>query len=379
MRHDCVIVRYGEIALKGGNKSMFEKKLKDNIACALERKRGISGKVRKISGRFIIDTEDANMAADVVKNVFGVTSTSPAVKLTSNLEEMENTALAFCSEAKPDSFRITANRLEKTFNFTSLETNKNVGEYVQKKTDCRVNLKNPGLNIGLDITKQATYAYTERYEGVGGLPVGVSGRVVCLLSGGIDSPVAAWLALKRGCNVTLVHFLHEEQDKQPQKITEIKEKLGEYAPSIRLLYVPVKELEKEIIMNVPAKLRIIVLRRMFMKMASIICGKENAKAIVTGDNIGQVASQTLDNMNVIDRTAGILTLRPLAGYDKQEIVDIARRIGTYETSTQSYTDCCSFLLPEHPETKATLGEVELAEQNINPTVIEKTLEKTYEG
>lgn len=378
MKQNCVIIRYAEIALKGKNRSMFERRLRENIEKTLEKKQIEAKKVKRISGRLIAETENPK-AAEAIKNVFGVTSTSPAVKIKSDLEEIKTKALEVFNNVKPKSFRITANRLEKTFKTTSIETNNIAGEYIKNKTKCKVSLKNPELDIGVDITKENAYIYTEKLDGVGGLPVGVSGKVLCLLSGGIDSPVAAWLALKRGCNVTLLHFIHEEHNKRPQKIQELKEKLMEYHPDIKLIYTPTREIEREIIMKTPAKLRIIILRRMFMKIASKLCNKINAKAIITGDNIGQVASQTLDNLNAIDEAAGLLVIRPLAGHDKREIIDLARKINTYETSIQKYNDCCNFLLPKHPETKAKPEEIKKTEQQTDKTLIDKAIENTYEG
>ena len=379
MKENCVIVRYGEIALKGRNKGMFERKLKENIRRMLDYSKISASRIERISGRFIVESESAKAAATAISRVFGVTSASPAFKFKADLQEIKEKSMEVFNISKPKSFRITANRLEKTFKETSMELNNVVGEFIQEKTKCKVSLKNPELDIGVELTKTNAYIYTERVEGVGGLPVGVSGKVVCLLSGGIDSPVAAWLALKRGCDVTLLHFLHEEHNKKPAKIQELKEKLSYYHPDIKLVYVPTKEIEKELVMKIQAKLRIIVLRRIFMDIASKICSRINAKAIVTGDNIGQVASQTLDNLDVIDHAANVLTIRPLACFDKREITDLAKRINTYETSIQNFKDCCNFLLPKHPETKAQLGTVKKAEEEVNLLVVKKALEQAYEG
>jgi thiamine biosynthesis protein ThiI len=329
MEQSCVLVRYGEIALKGGNKGMFERRLKDNIKKILEHGGFGECPIERISGRYVLKTNNTG-AAPAVSRVFGVTSTSPALKIRPALEDMKAAALEILREVKPASFRITANRLDKTFSLTSVDVNNTVGEHLKRHTQCQVKLKNPELDIGIELAKDNAYLHTQKIEGVGGLPVGVSGRVVCLLSGGIDSPVAAYLALKRGCDVTLLHFLHEENNPKPDKIQQLKEKLAAYHPSIKLVYIPTKELEKDLVMNSPAKYRIIMLRRQFMKIAGRLCAKTGAKAIVTGDNIGQVASQTLDNLNAIDEAAEILTIRPLAGFDKNEIIDLAIKIGTCE-------------------------------------------------
>jgi len=376
MEYDCVIARYGEIALKGGNRSLFERRLGRNIKEILDAC-GIEAAVKRISGRFIVETKDSK-AAEAVARVFGVTSASPALKVKTSLDGMKDAALRLFSEAKPSTFRISANRLEKGFEKTSMEANSIIGKYIQDETGCRVSLKSPELDIGVEIANKNTYVYAQRIEGFGGLPVGVSGNVVCLFSGGIDSPVAAWLALKRGCEATLLHFLHEEHNRRPDKINGLKERLRAYSPGIRLVYVPTGDIEREIVMKVPSRLRIVVLRRMFMRMAAMLCGTFKAKAVVTGDNIGQVASQTLDNLNVIDEACGMLVLRPLAGYDKREIVKLAEEIGTYGDSIREYSDCCSFLLPKHPETKASLEEVRRAEECFGWTLLDKAVGRAYE-
>jgi thiamine biosynthesis protein ThiI len=376
MEQSCVLVRYGEIALKGGNKGMFERRLKDNVKKMLESEGIGECTIEKISGRFVLKTADPR-ADNAAARVFGVTSTSPALKIKPDLESMKPASLEIIREAKPASFRITASRLDKTFRLTSVEVNNMVGECLKNETNCTVKLKNPELDIGIDLAKDGAYLHTQKIEGVGGLPVGVSGKVICLFSGGIDSPVAAYLALKRGCDVTLLHFLHDEKNPKPAKLQELKEKLAFYHPSIKLQYIPAKELEKDIVMNSPAKYRIILLRRLFMRIASKLAAKTGAKAIVTGDNIGQVASQTLDNLNVIDEAAGVLTIRPLAGFDKREIIDLANKIGTYETSIQPYTDCCNFLLPQHPETKADIVTVKKIEEHLDGTLADKALDSRY--
>ncbi|MDD5110952.1 MAG: tRNA 4-thiouridine(8) synthase ThiI [Candidatus Altiarchaeota archaeon] len=378
MEQSCVLVRYGEIALKGGNKGMFERRLKDNIKKMLERDGIGECTIERISGRFVLNAKNPNAASSAAR-VFGVTSASPALKIRPALEDIKAAALEIIRDVKPSSFRVTAGRLDKTFRMTSVEVNNTVGGYLKDETGCTVRLRGAELDIGIDLAKDGAYIHTHRIEGVGGLPVGVSGKVLCLFSGGIDSPVAAYLALKRGCDVTLLHFIHDEKNPKPGKIQELQEKLAAYHPSIKLLYIPTGKIEKDLVMNAQSKYRIILLRRIFMRIASRLCHKTGAKAIVTGDNIGQVASQTLDNLNVIDEAAGVLTIRPLAGFDKREIIDIANKIGTYETSIQQYTDCCNFLLPQHPETKADLATVKKIEEQLDETLIEAALDKGYEG
>jgi thiamine biosynthesis protein ThiI len=287
---------------------------------------------------------------------------------------MNGAAVKLVKENNPKTFRITSRRLDKSIETTSQKINEEVGAKVLAETGVKVDLKNPELEVGIDVTKKNAYIHIQTIQGPGGLPVGVSSRVVCLLSGGIDSPVAAWLMMKRGCSVTLLHFLHEGK-RIPSKIRKLYNILGEYDPGLRLAAVPASELEREIIAKIPAKYRIIALRMMFLKTAGKIMKEEKAHAIVTGDNIGQVASQTLENMEAMQSTIDCLVLRPLACMDKQEVIDFAKGLGTYDVSILPYVDCCSFLLSKHPETRAGVDEVLKLESRVDSSIIDRLLDE----
>jgi thiamine biosynthesis protein ThiI len=222
-----------------------------------------------------------------------------------------------------------------------------------------VDLSNPQVTVWIEICDKEAYVYSRRVEGIGGLPVGVAGRVVALISGGIDSPVAAFMAMKRGCEVVAVHFFNQtmHSPKVREKIRMLAEKLAEYQGKVRLYMVPFKDVQFEIINRVPSKLRMVVYRRSMMRMANLIAEKEGCKAVVTGDSLSQVASQTLENINVIYSASNLAVLPPLIGMDKEEIVAIAKRIGTYEISILPYEDCCSFMVAQHPETRAKIEDV----------------------
>ena len=373
MDFDCILVRYGEIGLKRGNRAFFEGKLARNIRWCLRQSEATFKDVKRIEGRFCVTTKDPK-ALEAIGKVFGIVSYSPAKMVPPELDEVSEYAAKLASRLKPASFRITAHRLDKRVKTTSQEMNELVGAKVVEKTKTRVDLKNPELNIGLDSTKDHTYVYTQTFPGLGGLPVGASARVICLLSGGIDSPVAAWTMMKRGCEVTLVHYMHEEGKRIPPKIGNLYKKLQTYGPGVKLMIVPAAALEREIIMKVPAKRRIVVLRRMFLKAAVNIMLDEKAHAIVTGDNVGQVASQTVENMEATQAGIDALILRPLAGWDKQEIINLAKKIGTFGESTTEYVDCCSFLVPQHPETKADKEEIQKTEKTLDPAVLDTMLD-----
>lgn len=361
----CVIVRYGEIALKQGNRRRFEDVLMGNIRRQLDYKCVPYDSVYRISGRFVVESGDASCAS-VVSKVFGVSSASDAVKTGSDMGSMKEAALSFLKDIKPASFRISARRLEKPSTYSSRDINYAVGEYLANETGCMVDLDEPALELFIDYTKKASYVHVGRIPGPGGLPVGVSGRAAVFLSGGIDSPVAAYLAMRRGLEIVLIHFLHGKST--PAKIGRIHNILKEYCPGIRLVYVPMERVEKEIIINAPAEYRIILLRRSFMRIAGILAGKYKYKAVVSGDNIGQVASQTIDNSSVIGKACPLHWVRPLECWNKEEIIDLAKEIGSYDESIKEYADCCSFMVPRHPATSAGQKRVEEFESLMSPEV-----------
>jgi len=372
---NSILVRFGEIGLKGKNRSFFERKLVNNIRTILKENEVSFDKILRISGRFIILTDDRK-AIDALKYVFGIVSYSPAIMTEMDFDRIKELSLKILKEKKPENFRISSRRLDKNLNTTSQKINEIIGEYLVKNTNIPVNLDEPLLDIGIDLTLKNAFIFTEEFTSLGGLPVGVSGRVLCFISGGIDSPVATFLSMKRGCEAILVHFLHDESEKRPSKIVELYEVLKRYQPDLKLILIPTSEIEREILKNIPSKYRIIILRRMFLLIANRIMEKEDAKAIVTGDNIGQVASQTLYNISVIQQASNNLVLRPLLGYDKNEIINLAIKIGTYPISIKPYTDCCSFLLPKHPETKARLEEILECEKNIDMKLVDKAVERS---
>lgn len=374
--HDrCVIVRYGEIALKQGNRRRFEDVLMGNIRRQLEYMKVPYRSVQRISGRFVVESDDPKCAF-VVSKVFGVSSASDAVRTGSDMDSMKETALSFLKEGRPASFRISARRLEKPAPFSSRDINYAVGEYLANETGCIVDLDEPALELFIDYTRKASYVHVGRIHGPGGLPVGVSGKAAVFLSGGIDSPVAAYLAMRRGLRIVLIHFLHGKT--KPAKIGKIHSILKDYYPDIRLVYVPMEQVEKMIIINAPAEYRIILLRRSFMRIAGILAGRYGYKAIVTGDNIGQVASQTIDNSTVIGRTCPSHWIKPLECANKEEIIEQAKKIGTYEESIKEYSDCCSFMVPRHPATSANMRRVEEIESLIPFSVYEEAALGAYE-
>ncbi len=350
---DICIVHYGEIGTKGENRAIFEKKLVENISRFAKAKRRFGW----IEVEYYEGVEEKLIKTPGIR-YFGV-----GYKTELDMSAIKSAVLKALPE-KFESFKISASRRNKKFPLNSIEINRELGRAVVEITGKKVDLENPDVTVWVEICENLALVYSNRLEGIGGLPVGCAGRVVSLVSGGIDSPVASFLAMKRGCEVVLVHFfnrtLHSAEVRK--KIVMLAEKLAEYQGSVRLYMIPFEDVQMEIIRIVPPKLRMVVYRRSMMRMANMIAEKEKAKAIVTGDNISQVASQTLDNLNVIYSASKLAVLPPLLGFDKEEIVEIAKKIGTYEISILPYEDCCSLMVAKHPETRAKKEIVEEFEE-----------------
>ncbi len=372
------IVRYGEIFIKGKNRRFFENRLAGNIRKSLNFK-GFDYILKQTRGRLYVEGKSLEML-DVLKNVPGIVSVSAGKKCEREIESIGETALELFSllDKKPSSFKVETKRADKTYPLTSIEISKKVAEYVLKNgIDTAVDVHNPEVVIGVEIQKgfASVFCITER--GIGGLPVGVSGKVVTMLSGGIDSPVAAFLMQKRGCEIFPVYFhgFPFTSDMVKQKIIKLTEKLTKFQPEIKLSIVNFTPVLKELKKKSPDKLIIILMRRFMVRVAEKLAEKYSCKAIVTGDNLGQVASQTLDNLQCITDASKNLILRPLLGYDKQEIISIARRIDTFDISTEPYEDCCSLFVPEFPEIYGKIEEVREAEK---PFEIEKLVNESIE-
>jgi tRNA uracil 4-sulfurtransferase len=266
------------------------------------------------------------------------------------------------------SFRITARRAFKTYPLTSVELNRALGAFVREHVPTtRVDLDTPALNIHIEVLPAETFVSVDRAPGPGGLPVGASGTVAALLSGGIDSPVAAWRMMKRGCRVVFVHFhsVPYLPATSQAKARALVEQLTEWQYDSRLHLVPFGEIQREVVLSVPPPARVVVYRRLMVRIAEALARGTGAQALVTGESLGQVASQTLENIARIDEAAAMPILRPLIGMDKLEITDEARRLGTFDISIEPDADCCSLFVPRHPATRMSVGEARAAESRLD--------------
>ena len=372
MEFDTILCHYAEVGLKLGNRRFFENWLRQNIKAALNRT--IPNKnftVRRLYGRIMIELDD-----DPIKNrkeitqalsrTFGLAYFAFAKYVVQEIKGIREIALAALQDKEFDTFKIKTRRPDQQFLFTAQQVNEDVGAFILSKMDKTVQLKDPDITCYIDIVQGAVYIYTEKNPGPGGLPTGANGKVVGLLSGGIDSPVASILAMKRGAAVTFVHFhsVPLTTEESIEKVKQITTVLSHYQSRIHLYLIALTPIQKEILVKTKEKYRIILYRRFMFRIAEIIARKEKARALVTGESLGQVASQTLENIAVIETVSSMPILRPLIGLDKQEIMDLAKGYGTYDISILPDQDCCSLFLPKNPATKAKKQYIEAEEENL---------------
>jgi thiamine biosynthesis protein ThiI len=311
-------------------------------------------------GLTLADENDWPEVRDRVKECFGVAKFFKAYEFPLDLDAVKEALPSLLQQQKTfTSFRISANRADKRFPVRSNEINRDLGAYVEGLTGARVDLSQPELQIFLDVLPSGILVYFDEVRGHGGLPVGVSGDVMVMLSGGIDSPVAAWQMMKRGCRALFTHFhSYPLVDRSSiEKAMDLAQHLARHQDASNLTLAPLGEIQKRIIVSTPPAYRVILYRRFMVRITEALALRHGAKAIVTGESCGQVSSQTLDNIAVIDQVANMPVLRPLIGLNKEEIVNIAQSIGTFSISIQPDQDCCSLFVPKHPETHAKLATV----------------------
>lgn len=359
------IVRCGEVALKGMNKPYFErvlverirKNLKNINASKVSRKEGL------IFVRVPLESDTNEVIAEISK-VFGVSSVSPAIEVESELNAIGSKAVEFMNSMIKNegvkTFKVEAKRADKNFPIKSPEIAAKIGAYVLKGCGVlKVDVHEPDCHLFIDLRVDKTYIYTKKINGLGGLPLGTNGKGMVLLSGGIDSPVAAWMMAKRGMVIDAVHF-HSYPYTSPraqQKVEELAEIISSYCGKINMTVINLLPIQEKIVSNCPEDETTILVRRFMMRIAEKIAIQQNDLMLITGENLGQVASQTAEALVVTDQSVELPVMRPLIGLDKVEIMDMARKIGTYEKSIEPYEDCCTVFLPKHPVTKPRLEKI----------------------
>ena len=359
-----LIGRYHEIALKGRNQWRFIEQLKHNLRAVFADVK--LGRMRGEGPRIIVELPDQMDDATAIERasaIFGFANFSLSYRVPLDLDAIKAEAIARAREHPARTFRVRARRGDKRFPMNSMEVDREVGAAIIDALGFKVDLHDPELTVSIEILADAAFVSAGKIPGPGGLPVGVSGRALTLISGGIDSPVAAYRMMRRGLALDFVHF-HAYPlvtAASLEKACDLVAHLTRYQARSSIALVPFGMLQREIVARSDRPLRVILYRRFMMRIASALAARFRARALVTGESLGQVASQTLDNMAVIENAARIPVMRPLLGMDKNEIVDQARTIGTFETSILPDQDCCTLFVPEHPETHARLAEVEAME------------------
>lgn len=380
MKYDHILIRYGELALKGRNQKNFINQLQNNIRHQLAGFPDVQ--VKKTQGRMfvLLNGQAPEPIINKCRNIFGIHSLSLAIKTDNELKTIEKTALdTLLDQPEGTTFKVEVRRANKAFPINSQEMNQKLGAYLLKNTTgYKVDVHHPDVILKVEIRVEATYITSNVVKGAGGLPVKTAGKTLLMLSGGIDSPVAGYLAMKRGVELEAIHFHSPPftSDRAKQKVIDLANKLTAYGHQIKVHIVPFTNLQQAIFRDIPEAYAMTVMRRMMMRISEGICKKEGILSITTGESLGQVASQTMESMNAINEVTNYPVIRPLVAMDKNEIINISKEIGTYEISIRPYEDCCTVFVPKSPKTKPRRDKVNQFEKNME---YEELLQAAIEG
>ena len=372
MNFQSFLIKYSEIAVKGKNRYMFEDKLVHQIALKLQEADG-RFEVWKTSGRIYVDARsdyDYDEVIDALQHVFGVVGICPMLQIEDNgFEDLKEKVVAYLDERYPDkhfTFKVMARRARKSYPIDSNEINAKLGEAILEAfPECRVNVHNPDFCVNVEIREKINI-YTEVIKGAGGMPLGTNGKAMLLLSGGIDSPVAGYMVSKRGVSLDAVYFHAPPytSERAKQKVVDLARLVSKYSGPVRLHVVNFTDIQLAIYEKCPHDELTIIMRRYMMRIAEELAKKNNCLALITGESIGQVASQTMQSLTVTNEVCTMPVLRPLIAFDKQDIVELSEKIGTYETSILPYEDCCTIFVAKHPVTKPLLKAIQRSEENL---------------
>lgn len=364
-----VVAHLDEIFLKGNNQRIFIRQLSNNLRALLP---GVEVR-RTESGSLWLENITEEYFERLAK-IPGLAKIAPAVTSDLKIEAIKQAVAGFSFSNDIKTFRVTATRANKKYPMPSSEVEKIIGAYIVQIRGWKVDLVNFDLNLRVEIGEKLAKIYGNTTWGAGGLPTGISGKILCLLSGGIDSPVAAYEMMKRGAEIELIHFQNQTQvtEEVSQKIFDLAKTLAVFQPRIKLNIVPFGDWQRQIVMKIPADYRMLITRRLMFKYAENYAQKENILALCTGDSLGQVASQTLENLSAVYNSVNMLKLTPLISYNKTEIVKIAKKIKTLGISERPYEDCCSLFVAKHPQTRARLKNVLKIEKALDLTELDKT-------
>lgn len=361
------MIKYGELSTKKANINLFLKQLKDNVGVALE---GFHVDIKFDKGRMFVNLNEDNFeeVKEALKKVFGIHEFVVAYKLDDReFEQVKDAILSLVKDTLFTTFKVVTKRSDKKYPISSMDFSRRIGGYILKNLENKsVDVNHPDLMVNIEVRSDAVYVYFNGEAGIGGYPVGVAGKGLLMLSGGIDSPVAGYMAIKRGVRLECLYFESPPHTslEAKNKVKELAKKLALYNNDIKLHVVNFTEIQQSILKNCPHDYLITIMRRMMYRIAEIIARGNNCKILVNGESIGQVASQTLSSMNVINEVVKIPVIRPVACFDKLEIIEFAQKIGTYETSILPYEDCCTIFVPEHPVINPTFEVAREEEKNI---------------
>jgi thiamine biosynthesis protein ThiI len=369
MEYDHILIRYGELGLKGKNIKHFILRLQQNIKYALKHFEHI--RVVRTQGRIFIELhgEDPKAIIKECQKIFGIYSLSLAMKTENKENAIKHAALVALKKSNnAATFKVAVRRANKGFPIRSQEMNRILGGFLLQQTSgYTVDVHKPDVEIKVEIRESATYITSGVYPGAGGLPVGTAGKSLLLLSGGFDSPVAGYLMMKRGIELEMIHFHSPPftSERAKQKVLDLTRVLASYGASIKVHLVPFTTLQQEIFKAIPERYAMTVMRRVMLRVSEQICEREGILALTTGESLGQVASQTLASMHVINEVTNIPVLRPLVSFDKEEIINYAKRIGTYDISIRPYEDCCTIFVPKSPATNPRRDHVQKFESEVD--------------
>ena len=359
-----IFIKYGELTTKKGNRKAFINKLSNNIKKSLEN---IDYKLKADRSRLYIESLNIDLIIKKLKNIFGIHSIVVAYKVDNNTDDIKNIVLEKLKLETFNTFKVDTKRALKSFPIPSMEFNNIIGGHILKNMNVKVDVHNPDITVKIEIRAEGTFVYFNEIKGLGGYPVGIQGTSLLMLSGGIDSPVAGYLALKRGVDLECLYFESPPHTsiQAKNKVIKLANIINKYSSNIKVNVVPFTKIQETILKNVREEYIITIMRRMMYRIALKFANRKNFKVIFNGESIGQVASQTLNSMNVINDVCNIPVIRPLACMDKLEIIDIAKKIGTYDVSILPFEDCCTVFVPKHPVINPVLEKCVLEENKFN--------------
>ena len=359
MKYDHIMVRFGEMSTKGKNKKDFIKVLAKNIRAALSDFNGV-----EIISRFDhiyvkLNDNDPIRVIEVLQDISGIQGLSLVLKTDKDIENLKKVCLDLAKQEEGKTFKVHSKRADKTYPIISDQINREIAKVILQNTELKVDVHNPDILVSIEIRDDGAYVFTHTYKGAGGYPLGVGGKIMHMLSGGIDSPVAAFLLMKRGIKIECIHFASPPYTNVGviEKLKDLLGKLNKYQPEIRLNIIPFTKLQEEIYKQSDESYAITLMRRMMFRLADRLAKRRRCLAISSGESVGQVASQTLDSMNVINAVSNMPVLRPVVCYDKTEIIDLAKKIDTFDISIRPFEDCCTIFAPKNPKTKPSLEKV----------------------